>query len=785
MVTISYYLLLFLLIFSPLAFGTVDTLPQMLTQAASFGGLFLYSLAHLLPGNKRACRPPGLIPLCLLLGFLLLQTIPLPMGILEVLSPAAYKIRAGMSGIAPLDAWAPLTINSRATFTQIFHYTSFLACYVLACSLLTDRGRCRQVISLLIIIGTIISLQAILQKWFSNGRLLWVRLPPLNGGYFKGAFVHRNQFAAYLEMLAPIALAFCLFHQRHIKEVVTFRQRCVEALNHLFKNDRFLFGLAAVFMIAACYISTSRGGILSVSLSCMLLIFFLHKYKKSGSLFVRIVIIFFCISFLIGSVGWEPIISRFQFKNRDLIQISSGRLEIWKQALPLIKDYFLMGSGLGTFGNVFSTYSILKIYPNHFIYHPHNVYIEVFSDLGLVGFTLLGCFFYSVARGAYAGYRERRDRFARYLFIAAAAGLFAQFLHLTVEYNLASGAVGLTFFTILALLVSGGYTRFHGHGAASSLPGGGSMYIPALTVVSGLLLIGSLYWNISTMLAYNTLPGPVTWNLDTPAAELKVIYGRALKASRLMPLQSYYHFARAETAALLGRNDEAGEQYRQAIRLDPVMPAFLEGFASFLAGEGRNEQADRFFALAVRHDRANAQRYELYGRWLLVTGKREKALEVFSRAMRAAPKAAKTIIPALMGAGFAPSTIAAKLPERMRPYMVLAGLLTGKGRIKEVDKLYRHALELAAKEPKLRAWFFNAPFKFYQRRKQPVKALTVLRRGIALLPENAGLRLKLAMLYERQGERDKAVAAYRKVLRLKPGQRQAVKGLRTLTDEAE
>ncbi|HFQ81099.1 MAG TPA: tetratricopeptide repeat protein [Desulfobacterales bacterium] len=785
MITVSYYLLLFLLIFSPLAFGTVDTLPLMLTQAASFGGLFLYSLAHLLPGRKKICRPPGLIPLCLVLGFLLFQAIPLPMGILKILSPAAYKIRAGMPGIAPLDTWAPLTINSRATFTQIFHYTSFLACYVLACSLLTDRRRCRQVVSLLIIVGAIIALQAILQKGFGNGRLLWLRLPPDNASQFVGSFAYRNQFAAYMEMLAPLALAFCFFYSSSLSGREPLRRRLSVFFNKSQSNLQLLLGFATVLMVAAVFLSTSRGGIISVFLACIIVIFLLKRYHERQYYSVYLLLIFLCMAFLIGGISLEAIFSRFDFNNKDFNQIIDGRFAFWKQGLPLIKDYFLTGSGLGTYGNIFPTYSLSFIVGGRsFLYHPHNEYLEAFSDLGLIGLTFLGCFFYSAVRGAYAGYMERRDRFARYLFIAAAAGLFAQLLHMLVEYNLASGAVGLTFFTVLALLVSGGHTRFHGHGAASSLPGGGFWYIAALTVVSGLLLIASLYWNISSLLAYNTLPGPVTWNRDTPAAELKVVYGRAVRASRLMPLQSYYHFARADTAALLGWNEEAGEQYRQAIRLDPVMPVFLEGFASFLAGEGRNEQAAHFFALAVRHDRANARRYEHYGRWLLTVGRRKKAFEVFSRAMGVAPKAAKTIIPVLMRAGFAPLTIAAKLPERMRPYMVLAGLLTSRGRIKEADKLYGHAMELAAREPKLRAWFFNAPFRFYQRRKQPVKALAVLQRGISLLPDDIGLRLKLARLYERQGERDKAAAAYRKVLRLKPGQRQAVKRLRALIDPA-
>ncbi len=783
MITVSYYLLLFLLIFSPLAFGTVDTLPRMLTQAASFGGLFLYSLSHLLPGSPKVCRPPGLVPLLLLLGFLLLQIIPLPLEILKILSPAAYKIRIGMPGITPLDAWAPLTINSRVTFTRIFSYTSFMACYVLACSLLTDRRRCRQVVSLLIVLGTIIAFQAILQKGFGNGRLLWLRLPPDGGSQFVGSFAYRNQFAAYMEMLAPLALAFCFFYHPSLKGRVSWRGRLAVFFNQPRSNLQLLLAFATILMITSIFLSTSRAGIISVFIACIVLTFFLKRYSEGEYHSVYLLIIFLCMAFLIGGISLEAIFARFDFYNKDFNQITNGRLAFWKQGLPLIKDYLLAGSGLGTYGNIFPTYSSSFIVGGHvFLYHPHNEYLEALSDLGLTGFTLLSCFFYSVGRGAYAGYRERRDRFARYLFIAAAAGLFAQFLHLMVEYNMQSGAVGLTFFTVLALLVSGGHTRFHGHGAASSLPAGSSVYMSILTVVSGLLLVGSLYWNISTISAYNTLPDSITWSRETPAAELKLIHDRAVRASRLMPLQSYYHFARADTAALLGRNGEAGEQYRQAVRLDPVMPVFLEKFGFFLAGEGQNEQADRLLALAVRHDRVNAKRYERYGSWLLTIGRRKKAFAVFGRAMRAAPRAARTIIPVLARAGFAASTIAAELPERMRPYIVLAGFLTGRGRIQEADKLYRHALELAVKEPKLRAWFFNAPFKFYQRQKQPVKALTVLRRGIALLPDDAGLRLKLARLYERQGNIDKAAAVYRKVLSLKPGQRQATERLRALTN---
>lgn len=780
MITTSYYLFLFLLIFSPWAFGTVDTLPQMLTQAACFGALFLYSVAHLLPDStKRVCQLPGVTPMLVLLGFILLQTIPLPMGLLKILSPAVSELYLNPQGARTLT-WAPLSVNSSATFTQFFHYASFAACYILAGYLMRDRARCRQVILLLIVVGTVVATQGILQYWFDNGRLLWLRLPPLKGTDFKGAFVNRNQFAAYLEMLAPLALAFFLLQQPLMKAAVTFRQRCLDLFNDPHNHSRFLLGLSAALMMAACFISLSRGAMLAVSLSSFFLLISLKQNQKKGAFVLYIFIVFLGLFSIISYSGWDPILLRFQLQNHDLYQLSSGRLEIWRQILPLVKDFLFFGSGLGTFSNIFTTYSTSSIYPGYFLYHPHNIYLETVSDLGLVGFFFVSCFFISVIHSSFAGLKKRRDPFARCLFLAAVASLLAQLFHLTFEYNLQSGAVGLTFFTVLALLVCGGHTRFHGQGPASSLPRAGVSLNLVMVIASGLLLSGSLYWNISTLRADTTLPGPVTWNRNTPQIELEKIHDKAVAASRIMPLHSYYHYAQAETAALLGRNDEASEQYSRAIQLNPAQPAYLERFGVFLADCGQNQQAKQFFTKAILHDRANAKRYERYGNWLLTIGEQEQALKVFGQAMQVNPGGSSAIIQRLVEAGFTPQDIVSILPERVQPYLSMAGYFEKDKQIKEAENLFSHALDLVSSEPKTASSYFMAPFHFYQRQHLTEKAVKMLERGLVTLPNDVQLHLEMAKIYEQQGEIKRANEFYQKVIALKPGHLEAVKRLNSM-----
>lgn len=59
------------------------------------------------------------------------------------------------------------------------------------------------------------------------------------------------------------------------------------------------------------------------------------------------------------------------------------RVDLWRQGWGLAQDYFLTGSGLGTFWMVHAFYAILLHVP--FIAHAHNTFLEVWIEQGLLG----------------------------------------------------------------------------------------------------------------------------------------------------------------------------------------------------------------------------------------------------------------------------------------------------------------------------------------------------------------------------------------------------------------
>ena len=133
----------------------------------------------------------------------------------------------------------------------------------------------------------------------------------------------------------------------------------------------------------------------------------------------------------------------------------------------MIRDYIVLGSGFGTFLDVYPSY---KTIAGDLIFdHAHNDYLEMLSDGGVVGFLLAAWFCAAVLLHGIKKIRMRRDRFAVLLGIGAFTGICAALMHIVVDFNLHNGAVGLYFFFLCGLLVAIVNSRYNYHETASLL----------------------------------------------------------------------------------------------------------------------------------------------------------------------------------------------------------------------------------------------------------------------------------------------------------------------------
>ena len=83
-------------------------------------------------------------------------------------------------------------------------------------------------------------------------------------------------------------------------------------------------------------------------------------------------------------------------------QSNSQRVVIWLGTLKLIKDYFWRGVGIGNFNLVYPKYITLSdryvLIENHFVRQTHNEYLQIFSELGIVGLLLILALIFFVFR---------------------------------------------------------------------------------------------------------------------------------------------------------------------------------------------------------------------------------------------------------------------------------------------------------------------------------------------------------------------------------------------------
>ncbi len=175
------------------------------------------------PNNGNGGRlGPGRLPrlVKVLLGvfaaFSILQIVPLPAGFVEVLSPRAYALYAGLvrDGIAAPSPWLTLSLTPSATISELI----LLSCYALFGYLVLRTVRSRRQVEILVAVTLASALfQSLfgMAEVFSGHEHLLGRPKRYGVGSVTGTFVNRNHLAGFLEMAFPLSLGFLLVKARY------------------------------------------------------------------------------------------------------------------------------------------------------------------------------------------------------------------------------------------------------------------------------------------------------------------------------------------------------------------------------------------------------------------------------------------------------------------------------------------------------------------------------------------------------------------------------------------
>jgi len=426
--------------------------------AISVAELWCFSLALLaifhcfkhdggLPQAFKTARPILLL-LALYLCWQVIQCIPLPISLLIILSPNAAALYESSSASILM---APISIDTHTTWIDFMEaaYLSILFC--LALYLIDSKQKIRVLVYTILfsalaqaLYGAFMILSGVEYSFFISKQALHSHINSATG-----TFLSRNTLACYLEMSLALGIGYMLSMMTDGERAGGWK-RWARKWSDLLLSPKARLRLILILLCLGLVLTHSRGGNIGffASLTIAGIAFMLFARKKPRATIVFLTSVILLDILLIGSwVGVSKVMTRLENTSVQTEQ----RDDVYAATLPMVQDYWLTGTGGGTYFEVFPAYKtpLLSGYNNH----AQNDYLEILSEQGVIGFGLLALVVLVVLFTIIQTFRKRRSSILLAMSFSSLMGIIALMIHSTVEYNLQILANSSLFMLLLALPV--------------------------------------------------------------------------------------------------------------------------------------------------------------------------------------------------------------------------------------------------------------------------------------------------------------------------------------------
>jgi O-antigen ligase len=394
---------------------------------------------------------PVLVALVLVATAALVQTVPLPLNIRAALSPAtesflrstdvayAAAIALDEQGAvrAPVAPRRPLSLNPAATAGAVALLAGFT---VLLAGLTRYLGRSgpRALVPAMIGLGVLVAIVGIVQKAvlgdhaYGGMKIYGIWAPQYKLTTPFGPFVNKNHYAGWMLMTLPLAVGYLIGLAE--SGAARVRPRWRDRLLWLSSPDGGRLQLAAgaiLIMGAALALTKSRSGIASVALTLAAAAFAAARGRRSVK--ARLAVAGALAVLVALPILWANVdlASRFT-SGAESVEL---RRQAWHDALAIVRDFPVTGTGLNTYGTATLVYNTAHT-DLHF-QEAHNDYLQLAAEGGLlIGIPALIAMAACVRGVGRRLAEDRHDPRAYWMRFGAATGLAGIALQSAVEFSL-------------------------------------------------------------------------------------------------------------------------------------------------------------------------------------------------------------------------------------------------------------------------------------------------------------------------------------------------------------
>ncbi|MEJ2701408.1 MAG: hypothetical protein P8Z79_03095, partial [Sedimentisphaerales bacterium] len=261
-------LLISLLVFMPLVFGARSAWSEEVVIVLSGAIVISFLLKVLLHDEQNLVWTWAYLPLGLFLLVAVLQLVPLPVRLADLISPNTVGLRqellGDMPGSSALLKAAPLSLYPNATRHDLRLILSIAAVFVVVLSYFRRPDQIKRILMAVALVGGGVAVVALAQDVFGNGKFYGF----ISGEYparLSGPFVNHNHYGQFMNLSIGAALAWvCMTLHEHFAAGRLTPSVVYDYLSSSYARPLWLVVAIMALGTATIFISLTRGGMVSM-----------------------------------------------------------------------------------------------------------------------------------------------------------------------------------------------------------------------------------------------------------------------------------------------------------------------------------------------------------------------------------------------------------------------------------------------------------------------------------------------------------------------------------------
>lgn len=438
---ILFYCLLALLAWLPLPLGSNRPWAWSIFNLASYSifAVSVYTYRHELLSRLSSYKAAIAIFVSFLV-YIFVQTVPLPISVLSVLSTesANVYVTAGVNK-------APISIDAPQTLISFYKSIAYFSVFITTLILCDELKKIKLLMLLIISAGLFQAMYGALEILFKV-EASWVFQLPVKQNA-TGTFVYKNHFANFLMLCLSVGVGYLVSTLLSSKPTGGGHQKLRNVLS-MFLNGKAFVRIALAIMVIALVMSRSRMGNTAFFLSMTvvgLLSLFLIKRRTKG-LTLLIISMFIIDMFILSAwFGLDKVKDRIEQTSLS----TETRDEVVIDSIPLLQDFALTGSGLGTYYTAFPQHTGDEVYA--FYDHAHNDYLQFAIELGIPATLVIFSLPLIALWQCVKVLKHRKSSIAKGAAFGVLMSIVGMAIHISVDFPLQAPANAAYFVVMLAM----------------------------------------------------------------------------------------------------------------------------------------------------------------------------------------------------------------------------------------------------------------------------------------------------------------------------------------------